>query len=243
MKQRNRRHKFKKDFFEKRAWSENRLIIGVDEVGRGCLAGPVVAGAVILKWKRSPTLLKDSKILTPEQRERSFSWIGKHSWAAVGIVNNQLIDQLNIYHATLLAMRRAVLNVLAICPHRPTELIIDAMPLNLADTIHKDITVHHFPFGEEQSSSIAAASIHAKVMRDRLMAKMDAVFPGYRLGKHKGYTTPEHKQLIREHGRSVMPRLRFLRGAGLLDEQPSNNEYENQHTLFDADKRKHETVR
>ncbi|MEX0672095.1 MAG: ribonuclease HII [Candidatus Babeliales bacterium] len=230
MKKRPKYQKFSKNFYEKRAWSENRLIIGVDEVGRSCTAGPVVAGAVILKGKSSPQL-KDSKILTPGQRENAYTWLSKNSWAAVGIVSPDIIDEINIYWASMLAMRYAVLNVLAICPHPITEIVIDAMPLKLTDTAHKDISIYHFPFGESQSSSIAAASIWAKVTRDSLMQKMNLAFPGYRLDKHKGYNTPEHQTYVKASGHSIIHRYRFLQNVGLVGH---NNEFKQQNLFIPA---------
>ncbi len=229
MKKRKKYKKIPKDYYEKLAWNEKRLIIGVDEVGRGCTAGPVVAGATILNFKKSPSLLKDSKILTLDQRLKAYAWLSKNSWSAVGIVRADIIDSINIYWASMLAMRQAVLNVIALCPYQPTEIVIDAMPLKLDDTVYKDIPIHHFPFGESQSSSIAGASIWAKITRDRLMEKMNGVFPGYRLDKHKGYNTPEHKKYLRAHGYTIAHRLRFLQNVGLAGNQ---DELTEQQTLF-----------
>jgi ribonuclease HII len=218
--------KIPKNFHEKQAWSQNNLIIGVDEVGRACTAGPVVAGAIILKGKSSHQL-KDSKVLTLDQREKAYLWIEKNAWSAVGIVSADIIDSINIYWASMLAMRQAVLNILAICPIRPTSIVIDAMPLKLNDTIYRDVPIYHFPFGESQSSSIAAASIWAKVTRDRLMAKIDNAFPGYRLDKHKGYNTPEHKKYIKEQGHSIAHRYRFLCNVGLIGEPDEQRAQQN----------------
>lgn len=239
MKKRKKYKKIPKNFYEKQAWSQNRLIIGIDEVGRGCTAGPVVAGAVILKGKSSHQL-KDSKILTLDQREKACLWIEKNAWAAVGIVSADIIDSINIYWASMLAMRQAVLNVMAICPYPSSAIVIDAMPLKFDDTAHKDIPVHHFPFGESQSSSIAAASIWAKVTRDRLMAKMDVAFPGYRLDKHKGYNTPEHKKYLKAQGHTIAHRYRFLQNVGLLGEP---DELAEQQDLFTVPKPIQKSIR
>ena len=101
-------------------------------------------------------------------------------------------------------MKKALVHLLATAPHTPSKIITDAMPLNLFDTAYKDIPVHYFPFGERRSSTIAAASIVAKVKRDAMMRRMDTIFPGYLLASHKGYSTPPHKRIIREGGQHLI---------------------------------------
>jgi len=199
------RERFNKNYFEQEAWAQNQVICGLDEVGRGCLAGPVVTAAVILPPNKQPSrLLKDSKLMTPEEREKAVEWIDKNCWYSIGIVHHRIIDDRNVWHATLIAMKKALVHLLATSPYTPSKIITDAMPLNLFDTAHKDIPVHYFPFGERRSSTIAAASIVAKVKRDEMMRRMDKIFPGYLLASHKGYSTPPHKRIIRESGQHLI---------------------------------------
>ena len=192
------RERFNKNYFEEQAWQANEVICGLDEVGRGCLAGPVVTAAVILPPGKTSRLLKDSKLMTPEERLAAFKWIDKHCWYSIGIVHHRTIDERNVWYATLIAMKKALVHLLATAPQIPSKIITDAMPLNLFDTNYKEIPVHYFPFGERRSSTIAAASIVAKVKRDAMMRRMDTIFPGYLLASHKGYSTPPHKKIIRE---------------------------------------------
>lgn len=219
---------FEKNSFEKDAWSEGLAICGIDEVGRGCLAGPLVTAAVILPYKTSP-LLKDSKVLSEQKRLEAAYWIEKNCWYGLGIVNNRCIDQYNIWHATLIAMKKALLNVLTICPKKPATILVDAMPLKLLDTEYKNIPIHHFPKGESKSSSIAAASIIAKVKRDQLMKKLDTIFPGYYLGKHKGYSTKEHKMILTTNHNLLIHRQSFLKNIDTLSSH--ENDYEGQQSI------------
>jgi|GEM_PF-251357 ribonuclease HII len=198
------RQRFNKNYFEEQAWAQNQLVIGLDEVGRGCLAGPVVTAAVMLPPGKTHRLLKDSKLMTPEERVKAFTWIQKNCQYSIGIVHHRTIDSRNVWHATLIAMKKALVHLLATAPQKPSTIITDAMPLNLADTSFNDIPVHYFPFGERRSSTIAAASIVAKVTRDAMMRRMDALFPGYLLASHKGYSTPPHKRIIRESGQHLI---------------------------------------
>ena len=212
---------FRKNHFEKLAWEQGTLICGIDEVGRGCLAGPVVTAAVMLPAHKLSPLLKDSKIMSSEERLKAAAWIEKNCWYGIGSVHHRLIDQHNIWHATLIAMKRALMNLLSIAPYRPSAIVIDAMPLQLFDTSYNDIPVHYFPFGESRSSSIAAASIIAKVHRDALMQRIDAVFPGFHLGQHKGYSTPLHKRVLQEtHSQLVIHRQNFLKNVFAPQEAP-----------------------
>lgn len=212
------RNRFNKNYFENEAWAANQVICGLDEVGRGCLAGPVVTAAVILPPGKTHRLLKDSKIMTPEERLQAFKWISKNCWYSLGIAHHRIIDDRNIWYATLIAMKKALVHLLAIAPQQPSKIITDAMPLNLFDTAYKDIPVHYFPFGERRSSTIAAASIVAKVKRDAMMARMDTLFPGYGLASHKGYRTPFHKKVLREGGQHlVIHRDSYLARLEALD--------------------------
>jgi ribonuclease HII len=215
--------KLRKNSYEKAAWQEKSVVCGIDEVGRGCLAGPLVTGAVILPIGCSYRHLKDSKIMSPTEREAAYCWIVKNCWYATGIVSHQKIDQINIWQADLLAMKKAVLNLLAIYPYRPSAILIDAMPLSLIDTDYKNIPIHYFYKAESLSSSVAAASIVAKVTRDRLMALYEPLFPGYHLEQHKGYSTSVHKNAVRTLGPSIIHRTSFL-GKTLAVKDESNTQ-------------------
>jgi len=197
----------KKNFYELQAWEAGTLIIGVDEVGRGCLAGPVVAAATMIhKGKKSP-LIKDSKILTLEERIKAFQWVIKNSTYGIGIVHNRLVDQKNIYQATKIAMKRAISQLLANTPIIPSAIVIDAVKLSL-DNFQGPI--HSFPFGESKSISIAAASIIAKVTRDRLMQEFEHDFPQYQLAQHKGYATVSHRNHLKMHKICLIHRVSFV---------------------------------
>lgn len=202
-----RKPDFKSQMYEKEAWARSELVCGIDEVGRSCLAGPVVAAAAILRPKAKHKLLKDSKVLTAQERDEAYEWLMKNCSFAVGITHHRIIDSRNIYQATLVAMKRALVQLLATASKPPSVVLVDAMPVILD---HVDIPVIYFNFGERQSASIAAASIIAKVTRDRLMARMDGILPGYVFSSNKGYGTQEHKKGIKEHGLTVLHRLSFI---------------------------------
>lgn len=179
------------------------FICGIDEAGRGPLAGPVVAGAVILPKDCTILFLNDSKKLSQKKREELYEEImGKAVATGVGIVGPDLIDEINILQATYQAMRQAV-SSLSVAP----DLL-----LNDAVTI-PDLSVMQVPIikGDGKSVSIAAASIIAKVTRDRMMEEYDKLFPQYGFGKHKGYGTAAHTAAIREFGPSPIHRRTFLK--------------------------------
>jgi ribonuclease HII len=187
--------------YEKQAWACGAMrVAGVDEVGRGSLFGPVVAAAVILDPAYRVRGLRDSKLLEPERREVLAERIREHAVAwAIAAVDAARIDQINIYQASRVAMREAVMS-LAISPD---HLLIDAMKIDCEQP--QDAIIH----GDALSASIAAASILAKVERDRMMCEWDAVFPDYGLASHKGYSTPRHLAALREHGPSPLHRQSF----------------------------------
>lgn len=201
----------KKNTHEHNAWKENQVVCGIDEVGRGCLAGPVVVAAVILPPHTSYRLLKDSKEMTPDERIKAAEWIIKNCHYSYGIIHHRLIDSHNIWHATLMGMRRAVMNILATHPQKPHSIVIDAMPLKLHTSSYADIPIYHFPFGEKKSSSIAAASIIAKVKRDAMMLEMDRNFPNFAWHSNKGYGTAEHKIALSKHDPVILHRRTFLK--------------------------------
>lgn len=211
------------DSHEKELWKLDHFVCGIDEVGRGCLAGPVVAAAAILNRKRS-LLVRDSKLLNAQQLVDGYEWIIKNGWYGIGIVDNRHIDQHNIYQATLQAMNKALLNLLATCPHQPMRILIDAMPLSLAHSTYNHIPIHSFTQGERHSSSIAAASIVAKVTRDRIMNHLSNVFPGYDFDKHKGYGTKKHQEAIVTHGKSILHRETFLHGTTNSESDEGNQQ-------------------
>jgi ribonuclease HII len=201
--------RLKKNHYESIYWSEQLFVCGLDEAGRGPLAGPLVTAAVILPLHTKYALLKDSKCMTAQEREKAFAWIKRHAWYGIGIVPSHRIDAVNIWHATLLGMRRAVLQLMSTAPMKPGAFLVDAMPLSLSGTVYAEIPVHAFVFGESVSSSVAAASIVAKVVRDRIMTNMDPLFPFYQLEQHKGYCTLLHRELVKKYGRSLAHRIHY----------------------------------
>jgi ribonuclease HII len=187
--------------YEKNAWASGAVMVaGVDEVGRGSLFGPVVAAAVILDRDYRIRGLRDSKLLLAERRELLAPRIREHAVAwAVAAVDAARIDQINIYHASRLAMREAVMRLQPAADH----LLIDAMRLDCE--LPQKAIIH----GDALSASIAAASILAKVERDRMMCEWDAVFPEYGLASHKGYSTPQHLAALSEYGPTPLHRQSF----------------------------------
>lgn len=168
-----------------------KLIAGVDEVGRGPLVGPVVTAAVILPVNYKLEGLTDSKKLTPKKRDKFFDIIMQDAISvSIGMKDNKVIDEVNIYEATKLAMMDAIngLNV------KPEHVLIDAMPLDL-EIPHTSIIK-----GDAKSLSIAAASVIAKVTRDRMMDELDKKYPMYNFKKNKGYPTKEHIEAINKYG-------------------------------------------
>ncbi len=215
---------FKKNSFEREFWASGKLVCGIDEVGRGCLAGPLVTAACLLFPGHNSRLLKDSKVMTEAERLKAYAWLMKNSWHGVGIVHHRIIDKYNIWNATLLAMKRALLHAISSCPAQPEIILVDAMPLELSDTSYLGIPVRHFYKGESKSSSIAAASIIAKVTRDAMMTRLDRVFPGYHLAQHKGYSTQLHQTAIREQKPTIIHRTHFLGFLDTEDEHGSNQQ-------------------
>jgi ribonuclease HII len=187
--------------YEKNAWASGAIMVaGVDEVGRGCLFGPVVAAAVILDRNYRIRGLRDSKLLLPERRELLAPRIREHAVAwAVAAVDAARIDQINIYQASRLAMREAVMRLQPAADH----LLIDAVRLDCE--LPQRAIIH----GDAVSASIAAASILAKVERDRMMREWDQIFPEYGLAAHKGYSTPQHLAALLEHGPTPLHRQSF----------------------------------
>ena len=187
------------------------LIAGIDEAGRGALAGPVVAGAVILPWSSYSwfKLVRDSKEISPKKREFLFDLIQKEALAVgTGVISAKIIDDINILQATLLAMRQAVEKL----PKQPRFLLIDRLTLPRCHIAQEGITR-----GDKLCLSIACASIVAKVTRDHIMEELDKIYPGYGFARHKGYGTREHVLCLQQLGPSPIHRLSFapVRNASL----------------------------
>lgn len=180
-----------------------RLICGTDEAGRGCLCGPVCAAAVILPEDYYNEKLNDSKKISPKVRELLFEDITKNAISyGIAFASVEEIEQLNILNAALLAMRRAIEQL----DPKPDFVLIDG---NVSRGFSGNFqTVVH---GDAISPSIAAASILAKVSRDRLLEKLDQEYPQYQLAKHKGYCTKLHKELLLKYGPNEIYRPSFLK--------------------------------
>ncbi len=187
--------------FERAARAEGaERIAGVDEVGRGALFGPVVAAAVVLPPECRIRGLRDSKQLEPEHRERLAKIVEQRALAfAIEEIDAETIDRVNIYQASKLAMLAAVRRL----EPAPDHLLIDALRLDLPCRQTSII------YGDSLSLSIAAASVIAKVYRDRRMCEYHEQYPQYGLASHKGYSTPEHKRALLEHGPSPLHRFSF----------------------------------
>src|SRR5215475_1697699 len=204
--------------FEIELWEQGfNFIAGVDEAGMAPLAGPVVAGAVILPRNYKLKRLNDSKqILDVEVRDELAQQIKADAlfWS-VGRAEVEEIDTLNIYHAGLLAMRRAVEGLAA----QPDFVLVDARRIPHCSTPQRGIIK-----GDCLSASIAAASIIAKTTRDAIMTEFDAIHPGYNFATHKGYPTPEHCRCLKELGATPIHRRSFARVREALGLDPIQNE-------------------
>ncbi|MFA5089875.1 MAG: ribonuclease HII [Candidatus Omnitrophota bacterium] len=186
-----------------------RLLIGVDEVGRGSLAGPVVAVAAVLKTRHFKNRIDDSKKLSPAQREKAFLEIARNSFFAVGIIGEEVVDRLNILAATRLAMQEAIKGLAAkidkFSQQKAHALIDGNVKLDIGFSYTNIIK------GDAKSKSIACASILAKVIRDRIMDSYDDIYPEYGFMQHKGYGTFMHMSRIRKFGPSDIHRKSFLK--------------------------------
>ena len=190
------------------------IVCGIDEAGRGPLCGPVVAAACVLPAGLVIDGLNDSKKLTEKKREAIFDEITKNAIAySIALATVEEINETNILDATLLAMRRAVAGL----PIRPDYLIIDG---NVCRGF--DIPARAVVKGDATSPSIAAASILAKVTRDRMCLELDRMYPEYGIAKHKGYGTAAHYKALAEHGVPPIYRTKFLRS--FYEKQSKNEE-------------------
>lgn len=184
-----------------------RFVIGVDEAGRGPLAGPVVAAAAYLTRERFQNRIDDSKKLSSLQREKAYQEITKHAVYSVASSSEKVIDEIGILAATVIAMEQAIQNVitqLGTGSNKSFHIIVDG-----AIKFKKDFSYTSIIRGDGKSMSIAAASILAKVTRDRLMRKYDTEFPQYNFQQHKGYPTPEHVRALHQYGPSPIHRRTF----------------------------------
>jgi ribonuclease HII len=190
--------------FEKHLWSKGTtLVAGIDEAGRGPLAGPVVAAAAILPINFSLPGLNDSKQLSEKVREAFFEALatpGTLVCYAIGLADPAEIDRLNILRATILAMQRAVTALST----QPEHLLIDGLPVSGFSQSQTAIVG-----GDAKSMSIAAASVIAKVTRDRMMANWHCVYPNYKFDQNKGYGTPAHLESLQIHGPCPIHRRSF----------------------------------
>ena len=202
------------EYEDKAKASGFRFVFGVDEAGRGPLAGPVVAAAVLLKEANFKNRIADSKKLSPLQRERAFVEIHERAWVGVGIVGEGVIDEINILRAAHRAMAEAVNNLV---DHLPEEVKTEkGFSRSVRVLIDGNSFTGQLPYdiqtivkGDAKSFSVAAASIIAKVTRDRIIDDFDALYPQYGFKAHKGYPTEAHRLAIHKYGLSPIHRKTF----------------------------------
>ncbi|MGE5581117.1 MAG: ribonuclease HII [Bacillota bacterium] len=189
-------------YVEKKCWSRGfQRVAGLDEAGRGPLAGPVVAAVFVITPDFKMEGLNDSKQLTPLQRQNYFQKLTSGLWEyGVGIVEPCEIDRINIYQASRMAMLKALQSL----PKPPDFLLVDALKVPETE-IEQQAIIH----GDALSVAIAAASVIAKCTRDKIMTEYDGVYPGYGFAKHKGYPTPEHYLALEKLGPSPIHRRSF----------------------------------
>lgn len=196
-----------------RQLGSRQRVAGVDEAGRGPLAGPVVAAAVILAPGRPISGLADSKMLSAETRAGLSATIRQRALCfGIGWADPAEIDSLNILQATFLAMRRAVL-AMTCCPDL---LLVDGNRLPHLSGFGRDLRARAIIGGDATQAAISAASILAKTARDHYMNRMQGIYPQYAFAKHKGYATALHRRLLREHGPCPLHRRSFAPVAVLL---------------------------
>ena len=189
-------YKYEKELYK----SGCKYIGGVDEVGRGPLIGSVVAACVILPFDFALEGLTDSKKLSEKKRDEFYKIIwDKATSIGIGIVDEKVIDEVNIYEATKIAMKKAISDTNI----KPDHVLIDAMPLDI------DVPTTSIITGAAKSISIAAASVIAKVTRDRMMYELDKIYPMYGLASNKGYGTKKHIEAIKKYGITKYHRLSF----------------------------------
>lgn len=204
--------------FEREAWANEKYVCGIDEAGRGCLCGPLVAAAAIIPIglrRAKLALLRDSKELNEQERNDAYEWIVRHCFFSYAIICPHTIDKHNIYRATQFAMKKSYLQLLTLIEFDVSEIsciVTDAVPLELpASFLHMDLELYHPAHAESLSPSVAAASIVAKVTRDRIVSDQARFFPAFEMGEHKGYGTRSHVNAIRVHGLSIVHRKTFVK--------------------------------
>jgi ribonuclease HII len=186
--------------YEQKYWQQNKVVAGIDEVGRGPLAGPVVTAAVILTPDFDLLAVNDSKKLSPQKRLELYPQILAQAVSvAVGVKGPEVIDRVNIYQADRLAMKEAVLNLAV----RPDQLLVDAMDIPV------DLPQEKLIKGDSKSNSIAAASIVAKVFRDQLMDDYAQIYPEYDFPHNAGYGTARHIAALKKYGPTPIHRKTF----------------------------------
>lgn len=190
-----------RNLLDRKLWKQGKLLCGVDEAGRGCLAGPVVAAAVMLPPDCSLPGVNDSKLLTPGKRAMLFDVIVARAlgWN-VGVVNHRRIDEINIRNATFEAMKKAIARL----PGRPDFVLVDGYSIPGLNLSHQGVIA-----GDRKSLTVAAASIIAKVFRDRLMVRFHVLYPDYGWNRNKGYGTPLHLAALLRLGPSPIHRRTF----------------------------------
>ena len=232
-----RKHTLPTFIFEEAARESGyRIVIGVDEAGRGPLAGPVVAAAARYRSNslvfppeadRYVRLIRDSKTLSERQREDAYRWIVDHFETGVGMVDAETIDRVNILQATFLALQQAIDEVLKKCVQKnesmgniPVRVLVDGNRAIPHVTYAQETIVR----GDSRAVSIAAASIVAKVTRDRLMYALENTYPKYGFAQHKGYGTARHLEALRNYGPCPIHRRSFAPVARLCREFARNEE-------------------
>jgi ribonuclease HII len=191
-----------------------RFILGVDEAGRGPLAGPVVAAAVCLHDFDFKNPINDSKQMTPKARETAFHEIFEKAYVGIGIISETAIDIVNILNASHMAMEMAVKRLVRCMPQEITcaQTFNRQVVLLVDGNIFRSQLIYQYQTivgGDGKSLSIACASIIAKVYRDRILCVYDKVFPQYGFAQHKGYPTEDHRSAIKKHGSSIIHRKTF----------------------------------
>lgn len=187
-----------------------KIIVGMDEAGRGPMAGPLVVGAVVFEKGFYNDEINDSKKLTEKKREALYDLIIENALAyCIEVIDVEEVDQLNVYQASKMGMLRAIEHLSI----RPDYALTDAMPLG--NVIEHQAIIK----GDTLSISIAAASILAKVTRDRIMKKYDLIYPEYGFAKHKGYPTKQHKEALKTYGATPIHRKTFQPVKEVLNEQ------------------------
>lgn len=196
--------------YEHFCWENNKLIIGIDEVGRGALAGPLVVSAALVPAGTHAPFLKDSKILTDNQKLQAYTWLRDNAWFQSAFLSASYVDTHGIYQATLMGMKKAYLGLVSQLPpsYDYGLVLVDAMPLQLPPGHPQVISLIK---GESKSISIAAASIVAKVTRDALMKRIARYIPQYDFHKNKAYGTPVHCAQLIERGPSIIHRSTFIK--------------------------------